>query len=373
MTLTVMQVLPALESGGVERGTVEVARELTRRGHRAIVVSAGGRMVAELEAIGARHIAWAIGRKNPLTLNYVRPMRQLLASEHVDILHARSRLPAWIAHLAWRRLDAARRPGFLTTVHGAYQVNRYSAVMMRGERIVAISEWIREYVLSNYKSVDPARVHVIPRGVDPQRFAYGWKPGEEWRERLERQHPQLRGKQWLTTVARISRRKGLEDFIRLVARLAQDGRNVHGLIVGGASSSKRRYLQQLKQRVAADGLEPHITFLGQRDDARELMAASAIVFNLALEPEGFGRTTVEALSLGIPVIGHDHSGIREVLGRILPQGLIPTGEAGPLLERSLRFLQNPPHVPREQPYTLQAMLDAKLALYEQMAQERARR
>src|SRR3990172_1594290 len=162
MTLTVVQVLPALESGGVERGTVEVARELSRRGHRARVVWGGGGRGAEWGAAGPRHITWAIGKKTPLTLHYVRPLRQLLASERVDVLHARSRLPAWIAYLAWRRMDPLRRPRFVTTVHGPYTVNRYSRIMTRGERVIAISSWIRDYILSHYPEVDASRITVIP-------------------------------------------------------------------------------------------------------------------------------------------------------------------------------------------------------------------
>jgi glycosyltransferase involved in cell wall biosynthesis len=364
MPLTVLQGLPALDAGGVERGTIEVARELVRRGHRALVVSGGGRMVQELEAAGARHITWAVGRKSPLTLNYVRPLRQLLLSEKVDILHARSRLPAWIAYFAWRKLAAAQRPKFLTTVHGAYRVNRYSAVMTRGERVVAISEWMRQYVLENYPNVRAEDIAVIPRGVDPQRYPYGWQPDDAWTSQFYEQHPALRGKRLVSTVARISRRKGIEDFIRLVSRLQRQGANVHGLIIGGASASKRRYFQQLKHQVQKEELTPHLTFLGHRDDSRELMSISDIVFNLALEPEGFGRTTVEALSLGVPVIAYRHSAIEEVLGRLLPDGLVTTGNLDELLTRTLSFLQAPPGVPRSNPYTLQAMLDAKLALYE---------
>lgn len=366
MPLTVLQVLPALDAGGVERGTLEVARELVRRGHRALVVSGGGRMVPELEATGARHITWAVGKKSPLTLNYVRPLRQLMLAEKVDIVHARSRLPAWVSYFAWRKLPPERRPRFLTTVHGAYRVNRYSAVMTRGERIVAISEWMKQYVLENYRGIDPDSIIVIPRGVDPQRYTHGWQPDDEWTGRFFDEHPSLRGKRLLSTTARITRRKGIEDFIGLIANLLKQGENVHGLVVGGASSSKRRYFQQLKQEVQRKGLSLHVSFLGHRDDTRELMAISDIVFNLAREPEGFGRTTVEALALGIPVIAYRHSAIEEVMGRMLPEGLVTTGADDGLLARALSFLQAPPNVPRHNPYTLQAMLDAKIALYESL-------
>ncbi|OYV42936.1 MAG: glycosyl transferase, partial [Halothiobacillus sp. 20-53-49] len=121
--MTVMQLLPALESGGVERGTIEIAAALIAAGHRAIVVSGGGRMVAELEALGALHITLPIGKKSLTSLKYIPILRQLMLTHQVDILHLRSRLPAWLGYLAWKKLDARTRPRLVTTVHGPYTPN----------------------------------------------------------------------------------------------------------------------------------------------------------------------------------------------------------------------------------------------------------
>ena len=137
--LTVLQAVPALQGGGVERSTLEVAAALVRNGHRSLVISAGGRLVPELLDAGSEHVCWPIGRKSPLTLRLVPRLRRLLHREGVDILHARSRLPAWVAWLAWRGMDPARRPRFITTVHGLNSVNAYSAVMLKGEQVVAVS------------------------------------------------------------------------------------------------------------------------------------------------------------------------------------------------------------------------------------------
>src|SRR5574340_1156848 len=135
--LTVLQLLPALESGGVERGTLEVADALVQRGHRALVMSGGGRLVAPLTKLGAEHYTWPIGVKSPRTLLLVGKLRRFLIEQRVDIVHARSRVPAWIACLAWRGMDLATRPRFVTTVHGMYGVNRYSRVMTRGGGFIA--------------------------------------------------------------------------------------------------------------------------------------------------------------------------------------------------------------------------------------------
>ena len=165
--ITVVQVLPALESGGVERGTLEVGKYLVEHGHRSIVISAGGRLVEQLQREGSEHVSWEIGRKSPLTLlRYIGRLRRFLRKEKVDILHVRSRMPAWVCYLAWKSMSPAKRPHLVTTVHGPYSVNRYGKVMSRGERVIAISNMIMDYVRTNYPEVAPEHIRLIPRGVE---------------------------------------------------------------------------------------------------------------------------------------------------------------------------------------------------------------
>src|SRR5690606_8462608 len=168
--LTVVQLLPALESGGVERSTLEIAAALVASGHRAIVVSAGGRLVPALPAAGAEHIALAIGRKAPAVLRHVPALCRLCLEVGADIVHARSRLPAWLGRMALASLPAARRPRWVTTVHGLNSPGRYSAVMASGERVVCVSRTVRDYVLRHYPDTDPAHLRVIERGIDPAQF-----------------------------------------------------------------------------------------------------------------------------------------------------------------------------------------------------------
>lgn len=361
--LTVLQVLPALQSGGVERGTLEVAQALVERGHRALVMSGGGRLVEALVASGAEHFEWPIGRKSLKTLWLVGKLRRFLVEHKVDIVHARSRVPAWIAYLAWRGLDPATRPRFVTTVHGLYSVNRYSRIMTRGEAVIAVSDTVRDYILAHYPDCPPERIHVIHRGVDGAAYPHGWKPDAAWRQAFFAEFPNAAGKTLVTLPGRITRLKGHEDFIELIARLKRQGLPVHGLIVGGASASKQRYLDSLHARVRTLGLEQDITFTGQRDDLKSILAISNLVLSLSTQPESFGRTTLEALRLGVPTAGYDHGGVGEILRTIYPAGLLPMNDPDAVQARIAELLQRPESVPAGDFYPLSKMLVKTLELY----------
>ena len=364
--LTVLQLLPALQSGGVERGTLEVAQALVENGHRALVMSAGGRQVAPLVASGAEHFTWPIGEKKFKTLLLVGKLRKFLVEQKVDIIHARSRVPAWIAYLAWRGMDPATRPHFVTTVHGPYSVNAYSAVMTKGERVIVISEMIRDYVLKNYPKTDPNKLRLIYRGVDPAEFPYHYQPPQDWLDRWHEQYPETQGKKLLTLPARITRWKGQEDFIELLVRIKDEVPDAHGLIVGETKDRKDHFLAELKAKAATLGVTDRVTFTGHRSDLREVMAISKIVFSLSREPEAFGRTTVEALSLGIPVIGYNHGGVSEQLQAILPSGSIPIGHVLDAAHLTMKWLSCAPGVAAGQPYTLERMLSNTLKTYDEL-------
>ena len=363
--LTVVQCLPSLDHGGVERGTLEVAAALVQRGHRSMVVAGGGRLVPELTAAGSQHIPLPIGRKSLLSLRYVPLLRKLLEEKNVDVLHARSRLPAWIAYLAWRGMDPGRRPVFITTVHGAYSVNGYSRIMTRGEYVIAVSAFIRQYILDYYPDTAPERIVLIPRGVDPADYPRDFKPEPGWRPPWDAQ--KLAGKHLLCCPGRITRRKGLEDFITLIQRLNSDGVPVHGLVVGGAQGEKSRFLATQRARISAEGGNELFSFLGDRDDLREIMSVSTLVTVLAKEPESFGRTALEALSLGVPVLAYDRGGSGEILRTLFPEGLVDSDNLEQSLERAKHFIQSRPTVRENRVYTLAQMLESTLGLYESAA------
>lgn len=364
--LTVLQLLPALESGGVERGTLEVAEALVTQGHRALVMSSGGRLTSRLTALGAEHFTWPIGHKTLKTLLLVSKLRKFLIEQKVDIIHARSRIPAWIAWLAWRRMNPATRPRFVTTVHGLYGVNRYSRIMTKGERVIAVSNTVRDYILREYPKTLPWRIQVIHRGVNGEAYPHGWKPDAAWQQAFYAQFPQAEGKQLITLPGRITRLKGHEDFIELIARMKRRGLNVHGLIVGGASASKQRYLQKLRYRIRSRELENDISMVGQRDDLKNILAISSIVLSLSTQPESFGRTTLEALRLGVPTAGYSHGGVVEILRTVYPAGQFPIDKIDETCQRLAQMLQNPEPVPEGDFFPLKHMLDQTLALYEQL-------
>ena len=370
--LTVLQILPALQSGGVERGSLEIANALVEAGHRALAMSSGGRMVEELEALGAEHFTWPVGKKSLLALRLVRPLRRFLIEQKVDILHVRSRFPAWIAWLAWRGMDPGTRPHFITTVHGMYSVNAYSGIMTRGEAVIAVSETVRNYILENYPATQVDRIRVIHRGVSSEDYPYGFQPDETWKAEFFEHYPEAVGKQLITLPGRITRLKGHDAFIDIMSALVKQGRPVHGLIVGGASDSKQRYLGELKQKVHALGLDRQISFTGHRQDLKNILAISRLVLSLSTQPESFGRTTLEALRLGIPTAGYDHGGVGEILRTIYPDGCLPMNDQKEMLARIRKLLDHAMPVPSEEFFPLFDMQNKTLAIYNELCQPRQR-
>lgn len=369
--LRVMQLLPELESGGVERGTLELSAALVAAGHESIVVSHGGRLVTELEGAGGRHITLPIHRKALSSLWQVRPLRRLIQTLQPDVVHVRSRVPAWLTWLALRKLPLAQRPLHVSTVHGFYSVNAYSAIMTRADAVIAVSDSVVSYILDNYDCPSD-RITRIYRGISPAAYPHGWQPDAGWYNEIAQAYPELVGKTWYTLPGRITRLKGHELFLQLIAAQRKHDPRVHGVIVGGAHAKKQAYLAELKALTQQLGLTDHVTFTGQRGDMRSWLAASHRVFSLSTQPETFGRTVLEALALGTPVLGLDQGGVGEVMQMAYPSGLVPVvADAQKQLECLVTRLNEPlPPVAPVQGLTLQAMTDQTIALYQAKLQAR---
>lgn len=362
--LTVIQLVPALDTGGVERSTLEVAQALVAAGHRSIVVSAGGRLVAPLVAAGSEHIARTIGQKSLFSLRHIGALRRLFADIKPDIVHARSRLPAWLAHFA---LGGATHPQthFVTTAHGLNSPGRYSAIMTRGERVIAVSHTVRDYLIANYE-IDPARIVVIPRGIDHDEFPYGHRPDDEWTAAFHRDFPMLAQAPLLTLPGRGTRLKGHADAIELVAALKARGIDTRLLLLGVVDPKRRAYVEELKQLAIERGVADRVAISPPRADVRDVYAASALVLQLSNKPEAFGRTVVEALALCRPVLGYAHGGVGELLSELYPAGRVPFGDFGRLVERAAELLRLAPAIPPLRRYDLAEMQRATLALYAEL-------
>lgn len=361
--LTVVQLLPALESGGVERSTLEIADALVAAGHRSVVVSAGGRLVPTLVAGGSEHIALPVGRKSLAAVATMHRLRRLLAELRPDIVHARSRLPAWLAVGALRGLSP--RPKLVTTVHGLNSPGRYSGVMLKGDRVVCVSETVLAHVTQHWPDVDPQRCTVIARGVDRGQFAPG-EPDRAWRARFAAELPQLQGGRLLLMPGRGTRLKGHAAAITLLAGLRAAGEDARLWLLGTDEPGRSHYLRELHAHAVALGVDGAMAFSRPRADIREAYAASDLVLQLSGAPEAFGRTVVEALSVGRPVLGWDHGGVGELLRALYPAGAVPMGDAVALLARARQLLVDAPPMPVTIPQTLAAMQAATLELYERL-------
>jgi len=365
--MKIIQILPELNAGGVERGTLELATYLVAGGHEAVVVSNGGRMVGAMESSGARHHRLPVHRKSWSSLMQVGRLRRFLTEERADILHIRSRVPGWIAWLAWRGMDPRTRPRLVSTVHGYYSVNAYSAVMTCGERVIAVSESIRKYVIENYPKVSPDVIRVIPRGIQPENYGVDYHPSAEWLARWQAEHAGLAGKRVLLLAGRLSRLKGHEEYFGLIAALKAEGVPVHGLVAGETHPKKRAYHEELRGIVRRLGITGEVDFLGHREDLREVMGVSHVICSLSRQPEAFGRTVIEALALGKPVLGYDCGGVGELLARHFPMGRVPSGDCGRLLECARDILvESPRPMPVGEPFTLDAMCRSTLRVYQEL-------
>ena len=366
--LTVVQLLPALDAGGVERSTLEIVEALVAAGHRAIVVSAGGRLLPQLEAVGGEHIQLDIGRKSFLVLRHVHALRGLFREVDADIVHARSRLPAWLGWWALRGMHG-KAPHFVTTAHGLNSPSRYSAIMARGERVICVSQTVRDYLLAQYPATDPARLTVIPRGIDPAAFPRTPHPDRASRARIADLHPQLAGDGPLLLLpGRGTRLKGHADAIALMVQLRAAGTDARLWMPGVVQSGREDYLAELNAMTCEVDVEDAVAMTEPTPDIALAYAASDIVLQLSRKPEAFGRTVIEALAIGRPVLGWNHGGVGELLRELQPTGMVQSFDGDALQRIALDLLAQPPGPPATMPYTLQAMQEATLAQYHALVQ-----
>ncbi|MBO1073201.1 glycosyltransferase family 4 protein [Roseomonas marmotae] len=368
----VLQVLPALNAGGVERGTLEIAEALAQAGFRPFVASAGGRMVAELEARGGRHVTLPLDRKSPgALLGQAGALAQLIRAEGIGIVHARSRFPAWATLMAARRAGAH----FVTTYHGAYNEGfpgkrLYNSVMARGERVIAISQFIAGLIRERH-GTDARRIRVIPRGVDVARFDPDAVP-EARVHALRAAWGVPEGRPVLLLPGRITRWKGQGVLLQALASLPAP--RPFALLVG--DEGRGGYAAELRQQIAALGLEGDAAMPGHCDDLPAAFLLADLALHCSTDAEAFGRTIVEAQAMCRPVIASDLGAPRETVLEGETGWRTPPGDAAALAGAIARALAMPAEERARigaqgramvlEHYTTAAMQRATLSVYREL-------
>jgi glycosyltransferase involved in cell wall biosynthesis len=307
---TVMQVVPELVTGGVEQGTVDIAKAIVEGGGLSIVVSAGGPMVQELKRSGVKHYELPVNSKNPLTMQQnVKRLINIIEEQHVDIIHARSRAPAWSAWKAARK----SKKYFVTTFHGTYGHSnwfkrQYNEVMTKGDRIIAISNFIAGHILKIY-GTPPSSIRVIPRGVDFNKFSPD-KVSQERRIKLAREWRLPDDKSIIILPGRLTRWKGHMVLIKAIKNLGR--KDVQCLIVG-SDQDHENYRRELERQIESYGMQELMHVVGHCDDMPAAYMLTDIVISASTDPEAFGRVMVEGQALGRLVIGTNHGGSTETV------------------------------------------------------------
>lgn len=344
---------------------MEFAADLVKRGHESYVVSNGGPMAEQLRDQGSTHIFMPIHRKTPASFGQILPMRKLLRELKPDIVHVRSRMPAWIIFLAIKSIPAHERPAVVSTFHGMYSVTPYSAVMTRADHLIAVSGCVASYVRDNY-SVPEEKLTVIHRGVDVSAFQQR-KLDSQWLDRWFQQYPQLADRKIIMMPGRISRWKGQLDFLSMMAELVNERPDCHGIIVGGAGPGKEHFLEELEKERRRLNLTDRVSFVGQRTDMTNLYLLADVVCHMSTKPEPFGRTITEALASGTPVVAYNRGGAAEILQACFQDGLVEADNLGKFVQAVSRLLESRPatiDIPYR--FCLEAQTEATLQVYEQV-------
>ncbi|GIU67824.1 glycosyltransferase family 4 protein [Candidatus Phycosocius spiralis] len=379
---TILQVVPEMATGGVEQTTLEVASAIIAAGGKAIVFSQGGRLVNELEDLGARHIQGPAASKNPWTVFVTNPWRliKLMEKERIDLVHARSRAPAWSAWIATRWTTTP----FVTTYHGIYNAKSglkrlYNSVMARGDRVIANSFFTQNHVIEEHKTAPPI-LTVIYRGVDiatfnPQAVKTSRRKSlaARWGISLKSVRPRL------ILPARLTPWKGQQVLLSALFILHQKGIEFECLMVGDAQG-RYEYRDDLNVQTQRLGLSECVHFVGHCNDMAAAFALCDIAITPSIEPEAFGRTAAEAQAMGLPVIASDLGAARETIDPGVTGLLTPAGDAHALasaieqlialtpLERKRMGAAGQARI--QQKFTTLALQRATVLVYQQLLQAR---
>ncbi len=373
----VMQIIPELGPGGAEQGCIDIAAELAKAGSKAIVVSHGGVRVHELARHGAIHINLPVHSKNPLTIwRNIKRLRKIIHENRVDIVHVRSRAPAWSALFACKKTNAR----YMSTCHAPYNISGrlkrfYNSAITKGERVISISNHVSNYLLKNYK-IDQRNIRLIHRGISLEKFhpsiispAQLIKISNAWRL------PD--GASIVMLPGRITRWKGHHVLIEAMAKL---GRPDIFCVLIGSDQGRTEYREELETAIKEKNLGGQIRIINHCDDMPAAYMVSTVVVSASTDPEGFGRIPVEAQAMGRPIIATDHGGAQETIIRNETGWLIPPNDSDALAraidealsldpsQRSVLASRAMSHVAHN--FTKEIMADKTLNVYAELLQEK---
>jgi len=359
--MRILQILPELNVGGVETGTVDFARYLVENGHESVVVSNGGTLVSKLLNDGSKHYQLPVHKKSLVTaFRLVKKVREIILKEKIEIVHARSRVPAWIAYFACRKTQAL----FITTCHGFYRHRIYSQVMGWPKTIIVPSEAIARHMIDHYK-ISSENIRRIPRSVDLNRF-----------------NPEMRktrqdGICTIAIIGRLTPLKGHPFFLQAMAKVVRQIPYAKIWIIGDAPSKKIEYRQELETLAMRLGIKNNVEFLGNRQDVPELLAQVDVLCFSSIEPESFGRAIVEAQAMKVPVVATKVGGVIDIIDDEVTGFLVMPKDPDAMADKVLFLLKNKKEAQRiaaaalekiHQKFTLAHMAQSTLAVYEEILQ-----
>lgn len=321
---TILQIIPSLGAGGAEQGCIDVAGAIVESGARSIVISNGGERAHEITRCGATHIDLPVHSKNPFVMwRNVSKIKKIIAEYNVDIVHARSRAPAWSAYYATK--DSHAR--FMTTCHAPYNSQNstkrlYNSVMTKGQAIIAISEYVAKDIIKQY-GADPSKITVVPRGVAIERF----HPTAVTAARMIALQESWRvpdGANIILLPGRLTRWKGHGVLIDAMAMLSRG--DVFAVITGD-DQGRAKYAAELEAAIIEKGLSGKIRIAGHCSDMPAAYALASVALCPSTQPEGFGRVPVEAGAMGRPIIATNHGGAAETVLAGQTGWLIPPDDA----------------------------------------------
>ena len=362
--MKILQILPELNIGGVERGVCDLSKALVEQGHQSFVISNGGKLESSLVASGGKHISMPVHIKRFKTLKLAKELYEVILDVNPDIIHVRSRMPAWVTYHALKKFNN-NKPVHVSTFHGLYSFPIYSKVMANVDHIISISNTVEDYIKTTYKVPDE-KITVIPRGCDLSEF--NQEPlDQSWKDEWYKEFPQTLNKKIIMLPARITKWKGVDDFINLINLINDE--SIHGIVVGPVSKSKQKFFKKLQSKVQKLNLETKITFCGSRSDIVNVYKFADIVYNLSKTPEPFGRTTIEAASVGTKIMGWDHGGTKEILSELFPDGLVKLEDIQALKEKTLELLSDDDKKPKPNTFTSERMINSTLEVYRSLLEQ----